>query len=735
MNKIFVLIVLLTLTKVTTAQTKNAVVISVINENNEPLTETNVYIHTNNNKNKLYITDFAGKIKLDIELPFTLQINRIGYEPIQKSYSETQVKVILKDSKTELGGVVITGQTESKKVENAPQKITIIDSKKIQQLGAVSLKDVLINELNFKQSNDQILGATASIRGIGGQNIKILIDGVPLIGRENGNIDLSQINLSNIERIEIIEGPMAVNFGSDALAGVINLITKKNSFKKITGQLNTYYETIGRYNVDARIGFAVKNISYSIYGGRNFFGGWDTLPQARQQLWKPKTQYFIENQLSFKLGKSSFLRVQLNYYQELLSAKGNVNITPYEAYSLDQYYKTYRYNSILNFEKKFNNKHQLNIVSSVQLYKREKNTYYKDHVTLQQTLTPGVDEQDINLFTTYMSRGTYSAVHENKKTQWQIGYEYTHDIALGKKLTNEKQTITDIAAFGNIEYIPNNKWLLRLGTRSAWNSKFGLPIMPALNIKFTPNINSTYRFSYAKGYRSPSLKELNLYFVDQNHRIIGNENLTQETSDNFNLDFEKKHKLRKLSVTINGSLYFNHLYNMISLVATNLIINEYTYKNIDEFRNIGGTLLAQVKYKNISLKGGYGLMNVQSKFNLNDYKNNIHEFNGQLNIKWERTKIDFSLFYKFNGKQTNYILSDNAQSTSLYTIGSYHWMDASVFKAFYKNKLHITLGLKNILNIKNVNTTGNPGGFHNNSGNSAIMGYGRTGFINLKYYL
>ena len=68
-----------------------------------------------------------------------------------------------------------------------------------------------------------------SVQGLSGENVKILIDGVPVVGRLNGNVDLSQINLTNIERVEIVEGPLSVNYGTNALAGTINLITKKNN--------------------------------------------------------------------------------------------------------------------------------------------------------------------------------------------------------------------------------------------------------------------------------------------------------------------------------------------------------------------------------------------------------------------------------------------------------------------------------------------------------------------------
>ncbi|MBI3234210.1 MAG: TonB-dependent receptor [Bacteroidetes bacterium] len=732
---VFVLIVSMFLWQITVAQVKSATVISILNEKLEPISETNVLISTDNKKFNIYISDFAGKIKLNTALPLFIKINRLGYEPFEGSFNENQITIKLVEVKTELNGYVITGQTEAKKTENAPQKIIVIDSKKIQQLGAVSLKDVLLNELNFRQNNDQFLGASTSIRGISGQNIKILIDGVPINGRENGNIDLSQLVLTNIERIEIIEGPMAVNFGSDALAGVINLITKKNASKKLNGQINTLYESIGRYNVDGRLGFSYKKISYSVSGGRYFFGGWDTLTESRQKLWKPKTQYFIENQLSVKVGKSSFIRLQLNYYNELLSAKGPLSISPYEAYSIDQYFKTTRINSIVNFEKKFKNNHQLNIIASAQHYQRLKNTFYKDHVTLTQSLTPADDEQDTNIFITYMSRGIYNAAVENKKYQWQLGYEVNHDIALGDKLKTESQKITEVAGFGNIELKPNAKWLLRLGARSVWNSKFGTPLVPAVNIKYTPTTTFTIRLSYAKGYRTPSLKELYLYFVDQNHRVLGNDQLGKESSNNLNLDLEKKLNTKAIHTTLNGSLYYNHINNMISLIATNLLINEYTYKNINQYTNLGSTVSIGVKYKDLSVKSGFGIMSIQSQFQNNSFSNLTHEINTQLTYKIAKIKTDISIFYKYNGKISNYILADDGNSVSVYTIYGYHWMDLSANKSFLKNHMMVTLGAKNLLNVKNVNTSGNSGGIHTGSSNFASMGYGRTLFASIKYYL
>ena len=92
------------------------------------------------------------------------------------------------------------------------------------------MQDALNNELNIRFSQDLATGGSdITMMGLKGQNVKILIDGLPMVGRQgtSNEIDINQIDINSIERIEIVEGPMSVVYGADALAGVINIITKK----------------------------------------------------------------------------------------------------------------------------------------------------------------------------------------------------------------------------------------------------------------------------------------------------------------------------------------------------------------------------------------------------------------------------------------------------------------------------------------------------------------------------
>ena len=77
--------------------------------------------------------------------------------------------------------------------------------------------------------------------------VEDLIDGVPIVGRVDGNIDLSQINMENVDHIEIVKGPMSVVYGTSALAGVINIITKKNTKDKYVVKANSYVDNNNKY--------------------------------------------------------------------------------------------------------------------------------------------------------------------------------------------------------------------------------------------------------------------------------------------------------------------------------------------------------------------------------------------------------------------------------------------------------------------------------------------------------
>ena len=269
---------------------------------------------------------------------------------------------------------------------------------------ANNLKDLLNKQTNMRLGYDNVLGSNVSVQGISGQNVKILIDGVPIIGRLNGNIDLGQINLNNVERVEIIEGPLSVDFGTDALAGTINLITDKEFFEGFSSNYNLYYESVGQYNSDLSFNFKHNLNSFKLDLGRKYFDGWSEdesfslFPTSqladtnRVKSWNPKEQFFGKIQFKNESNKNT-IRVYYDSFYEKITNFGFPRL-PYYENAFDDYYYTYRNNLGLDNKYNLNEKENFHLLSSFNSFKRIKNTYFKDLITLDEVLTNNSSDQD-----------------------------------------------------------------------------------------------------------------------------------------------------------------------------------------------------------------------------------------------------------------------------------------------------------------------------------------------------
>jgi len=633
----------------------------------------------------------------------------------------------------------IAPTTSSKTVQN----VKIITFKNIERQGAVNLKDVLMKELNIRINNDNILGSSMSLQGISGQNVKILLDGVPMIGRENGNIDLSQINLTNIDRIEIIEGPLSVIYGTDALGGVINLISKKAVLNRdkpaqLTG--NTYYESIGQYNIG---GGGVVNVNklmdFSANVNRNFFSGYNPDKSSRTMVWKPKQQVFGNFSILNEKGKLR-IRFKTDIFNEKIENKGEPVINHVEAYAKDQYYITNRLTSSLSLDYKRDSSTYENLLTSFSYYNRDMITYLKDLVdpNLPPTLVDNRESQSRNYFLNFMTRGSYNKQY-NPKFNYQYGFDININSAFGTRIESDKGKMNDFAAFACVEIKHLKNFNIKPGVRASFNSRYPAPFIPSIQVQYGGVKNLTIRYSYGKGFRAPSLKELYLNFVDYNHNIQGNGQLKSEVSNNHNLTFRYKFKLnRKVQLFLDNGNFYNHIYNQISLVSLNANINEYTYMNIDNFKSIGSNLNLSLQYKQLNISAGYAITGIYNNAfkAINEYKYNYSP-EGRSQVSYamgkKKSKTTLSLFYKYNGKRIGYSLSDTREIVQT-KIEDYSMLDFTINRPMYKKKLNFTVGCKNIFNVRNINSTGSLT-FHSTGSSSMPVSVGRSLFCQLNFTL
>lgn len=175
-------------------------------------------------KFKWAVSDQGGFANNPFSDTTSVEVSFIGFETQSIVLLPKEVKIIiLIPSAFGLNELVITAQFIPVEKEKAIYEIQTIKEEKIIQKGATNLREALNNELTFKTNNGHVNETAITLNGLSGNHVKFMIDGVPVEGRINGNVDLSQINLNEVERIEVIEGPTSVAYGTNALGGVINI--------------------------------------------------------------------------------------------------------------------------------------------------------------------------------------------------------------------------------------------------------------------------------------------------------------------------------------------------------------------------------------------------------------------------------------------------------------------------------------------------------------------------------
>lgn len=669
-----------------------------------------------------------------------LNIGYIGYSAVRDTIQDGSTFLyVLNKEEVVLNQVVITGQYSENSPEKSIHKIRIIDRAEMNSRGVVNLKDALSFENNIRIGQDNVLGSAASVQGISGQNVKIMVDGVPVIGRVDGNIDLGQINMNNVERIEVVEGPLSVNYGSNALAGTINIITKKTGKDRVNVSGNTYYESVGQYNIDGQIIYSAGKHSISASGGRNFFDGWSPnesysfLPQSKPAdtsrflQWKPKGQYFGNLAYKYQFQKAT-VRVFADHFRESIISRG-LPRAPYYMQAFDEYYRTTRNSGGLDAEGK-NGKIGWSALAAYNTYARSRSTYIKDLTNLQEELSTNPSDHDTTVITAFMSRSAVRYLPEVSKISFEVGYDVNYETARGKRIEGNERFIGDYALYSTAEWRPSDNLSVKPGIRASYNTAYSAPIIPSLNTRLNTG-KFTHRFSFARGFRAPSLKELYFQFVDINHDIQGNPDLKAEYSNNFQASSAFKHVKNQRIISFEGGVFYNEIKDMIALAQSGNNLT-YNYINIGEFTSFGMDLNANASYNHWKLSIG-GVYTARS-----NYKNHLNffyspEFRGILTYDLKRLDGSLTAFYKYNGRVPIYT-SDDFGNTDQTIAEAYQMIDLTFNKHLFKRALTWSIGVKNLLDVQNLASSGSGGGIHNAQG-SVPVSWGRSFFTSIKFNL
>lgn len=597
--------------------------------NGEPLAGVNIRVDkslaggTTNGKGEFTLTNLP-------EGKHVLRFTYVGYTPqhFTTDGTDRKIHVKLSENYNNIGQVVVTGTGTHRRMTDSPVPVSVITAKEISNANASTLEEALVKLTPNISSYTNGMGTTMSLNGINEDYVLILENGKRLAGDDR----YSRINVANIKRIEILNGAASALYGSDAIGGVINIITD-DAKNTVNVSSYTHYSSEGRWtetvNADVNAG---KFSSYTSYQRRQA-GSWQNNPidENGYETGKPTSVGFYANTVNqrFELNvtdKLSFY-VRGTYYDNKTRRPQDATYFSYDkkkkdyvekdAYTYNLKHKTYAYGAGMKYminrsayiDAEF---YSDNFSSNYVYFRKSGSNQPGDEVTRKK-----VHYYNGNV------KGIFRVGDRNKVS---VGMEYINEQLKSESDNISFRNIYTLALYAQDEIELMKNLQAVLGLRYIYNENFRNYATPNLSLMYKIG-GLNLRAAYAAGFRTPTLSQL--YAATEESKsssryTIGNPGLKPEKNDFYSLNAEYNYK--GLSVSVTG--FINDIRDMINyrtlteeeITALGLDDKHAQFDeirrrdNVDKAKTKGITLNAALDLgAGFRVSGGYTYMDTKAK--------------------------------------------------------------------------------------------------------------------------
>ena len=626
------------------------------------------------------ITDLAAA-------KYTLHVSAIGYESRYVDINLPQdqdLKVDLKETFFQMQSVVVTGTRTEKIHLNTPVATELITTQDIKDSGARHLGELLEQRSGVSVSSSVEGGNIVNLLGMDSKYVMLLIDGQPLTGKFNNRVLLEQIPTASIKKVEIVKGPGSSLYGSEAMGGVINVITEKGSAGlpltinvRHSDRLSAYNPgnfDSGQRNLTMAYQFARNGLQLNLNGDLLFAN----LDKSIQHIDVDQFQTSnITGDLNYSLGQKHKFQVGASRFEN--AEEGSASL-------LNSQTQTIRTNS--NFLYKWSGLENLDL----QLMARN-SSYERGYQQLRpwgDTLRDELTMEDLTelegLLNLYLNSATIT-----------LGSELGNQTYRSERVAGGKKDVGDQALFAQLEAKPLESWTIVAGTRWDNSSDYSTVLNPRLAVMYQPSSRWRYRVSAGTGYRKPSFMDR---YIDWNHqqfgyRIEGNPQLEPERSKGLSLGVDYYHPSEYQASLF---IYQNQFTDMIvdSLMQPGL----FTYVNVEQVDYSGVELQVRWKISKRWLTSWGYTFSLNRNARTGEVVPNLPVHSGTLRLSYKDAQDRFSISSKIkavDGYTVDEFIVLTQQLTRSKRSG-YVMLDIdSHYNAF--SWLRLTAGLKNALDI------------------------------------
>lgn len=479
--------------------------------------------------------------------------------------------------------VIVTATRTEQEVKETPAAVTVITAEELKSKGAVTLRNALEAQTGISFTEDGMMRSTVSIRGMESRHTLILIDGRRMTG-ETGNssanaYDLDRIRMENVERIEIVRGPASALYGSDAMGGVINIITKKATKQQwlldlegakydhtSNGTNNWYlqYDTGKQGKFSWSLGGGERHedpYTYANGTSGNYYGR--RTPLDFKGVWQPsqkETVTFDYNHLKEELTRSQGTSKTLNH-----NTRNNYSIDyAVKGEKADYHFRVYQSVYDKDYESRATSN---NALKSFDVVKRETNV-------VEGSVS---QEWKQNHLLTYGGEYREDYIRGTRINSGKNSYVLTRE---GKTSSGSEASIKYHAAYIQDEWSLDDKWLVIPALRYDGSDSFESAWSPKLGVTYKIKNNSRLKANFAYGFKTPTPTELyHDWQMAPGWYFKGNPDLKPEKSKSYELAWEGENGplFGKISYFHNKVTDLIDSYNTGVLQGTNYI---YNYHNI-----------------------------------------------------------------------------------------------------------------------------------------------------------
>jgi outer membrane receptor for ferrienterochelin and colicins len=489
--------------------------------------------------------------------------------------------------------LVVTGAKAEENIEDAVEAVEVVSAETIAAMGARNVAEVMENIPGitlFERAQ-----STVMMQGFDGAYVKALIDGVEISGDEGGATPVSLLGVADIERIEIVRGASSALYGSDAMGGVINIITKKPEKDRLSFKTRQEFSSNLRYYGEGFLGWDARHFALSLGGGFD----WDDGKTERRRNALGSSIDVYETPAA----SQGNLRGSLLWHHARgdLEATGAWSDSSLETSSDSEggyEYREIKLEGGLKHSLEFSDTALMDGFVSYRQHSKEvweKSYYYHTSALYTDNLFRDLEGELRFSWDPLISHSLLFGVNAKREALESMDFSEEQSLI---QLAAFAQDTWNIGALDRFRVVPGLRFDYRVPKNDDEDPVFKLT--PKLSFRYDPFESLILRLSYGMGFKLPSLK--NNYWVFFHHApnnflILGNPNLKPETSHGFNAQAD--YTITK-NLSAGAAAYFNYVLDKIETMVTDENPGYRTdssgssrpYIHIRQYGNVGKAITA-----------------------------------------------------------------------------------------------------------------------------------------------